>query len=300
MIEVINLDKRFDKVQALSSLNLRVKKGSIYGLVGTNGSGKTTALKHITGILRADGGAVRIEEADVYENLRIKERLCFIPDDLYFFNMYSLRDSVRFYSRIYPHWNPDEYRRMLSDFDLDEKRRLSRFSKGMQKQAAFILALSAGPDYLILDEPIDGLDPLVRKLVWKYIVGGVADREMTVLVSSHNLREMEGVCDSIGILSNGSMLIERDLDELKSDIHKVQVAFPEGTPREGRYEGLNVLHAESRGAVDLLIVRSPKEAVETVIRRRAPLLFDLLPLTLEEIFIYEIGGDNNAIDNILL
>ncbi|MDR2816195.1 MAG: ABC transporter ATP-binding protein [Proteiniphilum sp.] len=300
MIEVINLDKRFDKVQALSALNLRVKKGSIYGLVGTNGSGKTTALKHITGILRADGGTVRIEGADVYENLKIKESLGFIPDDLYFFNMYNLRDSARFYSRLYPHWNPDVYRGMLADFELDEKRRLSRFSKGMQKQAAFILTLSAGPDYLILDEPIDGLDPLVRKLVWKHIVGGVADREMTVLVSSHNLREMEGVCDAIGILSKGSMLIERDLDELKSDIHKVQVAFPEDAPKAGRYEGLNVLHAESRGAVDLLIVRDAREAVEAVIRRQSPLIFDLLPLTLEEIFIYEIGGGSNAIDSILL
>ncbi|MDR2087792.1 MAG: ABC transporter ATP-binding protein [Clostridiales Family XIII bacterium] len=300
MIEVINLDKRFDKVQALSSLNLRVKKGSIYGLVGTNGSGKTTALKHITGILRADAGTVRIEDVDVYENLKIKECIGFIPDDLYFFNMYNLRDSARFHSRIYPHWNWDVYRRTLADFELDEKRRLSKFSKGMQKQAAFVLTLSAGPDYLILDEPIDGLDPLVRKLVWRHIVGGVADRGMTVLVSSHNLREMEGVCDAIGILSKGSMLIERDLDELKSDIHKVQVAFAADAPRENLYEGLNVLHAESRGAVDLLIVRNPKDAVEAVIRRQSPLIFDLLPLTLEEIFIYEIGGGKSAIDNILL
>ncbi|MDR2295915.1 MAG: ABC transporter ATP-binding protein, partial [Clostridiales Family XIII bacterium] len=260
----------------------------------------TTALKHITGILRADGGTVRIEDADVYENLKIKERVGFIPDDLYFFNMYNLRDSARFYSRIYPRWNGEAYSEMLADFGPDERRRLSRLSKGMQKQAAFILTLSAEPDYLILDEPIDGLDPLVRKLVWRHIVSGVADRAMTVLVSSHNLREMEGVCDSIGILSGGRMLIERDLDELKSDIHKVQVAFPADAPREGRYEGLNVLHAESRGAVDLLIVRNPKEAVEAVIRRQSPLIFDLLPLTLEEIFIYEIGGGDNAIDNILL
>ena len=300
MIEVSNLDKRFDKMQALSALNLRVKKGSIYGLVGTNGSGKTTALKHITGILRADGGTVRIEGADVYENLKIKECLGFIPDDLYFFNMYNLRDSARFYSRIYPHWNTDAYRGMVADFGLDEKRKLSRFSKGMQKQAAFILTLSAEPDYLILDEPIDGLDPLIRKLVWQHIVNGVADREMTVLVSSHNLREMEGICDSIGILSGGRMLIERDLDELKSDIHKLQVAFPADTPQEDRYAGLNVLHAESRGTVDLLIVKNPRETVEAVVWRQSPLIFDLLPLTLEEIFIYEIGGGGNAIDSILL
>jgi ABC-2 type transport system ATP-binding protein len=300
MIEVIDLDKRFEKVQALSALNLRVKKGSIYSLVGVNGSGKTTALKHITGILRADCGVVRIEDEDVYENIKIKERVGFIPDDLYFFNMYSLKDSAGFYSRVYPRWNWDVYRAMLSDFGLDEKRRLLRFSKGMQKQAAFILTMSAMPDYLILDEPIDGLDPIIRKRVWGYIVAGVAEREMTVLVSSHNLREMEDVCDSVGILSKGGMLIERDLDDLKSDIHKIQVAFPDDMPEEQRHEGLNVLHSETRGAVELLIVRNSKESAETLIRRRSPLIFDLLPLTLEEIFIYEIGGGDNELNNILL
>jgi ABC-2 type transport system ATP-binding protein len=300
MIEVIDLDKRFDKVQALAALNLRVKKGSIYSLVGINGSGKTTALKHITGVLRADGGEVRIEGENVYENTRIKERVGFIPDDLYFFNTYSLRDSAGFYSRVYPRWDWGVYRAMLSDFGLDERRRLRRFSKGMQKQAAFILTMSAQPDYLILDEPIDGLDPLMRKRVWGYIVEGVAERQMTVLVSSHNLREMEGVCDSVGILSKGSMLIERDLDDLKSDIHKIQVAFPEGMPEERRHEGLNVLHAERRGAVELLIVRDSRERAETLIRQRSPLIFDLLPLTLEEIFIYEIGGGGHELDNILL
>jgi ABC-2 type transport system ATP-binding protein len=300
MLVVIDLDKSFDGVRALSALNMRVKKASIYGLVGVNGSGKTTALKHITGVLRADGGEVRIEGADVYENTEIKERVGFIPDDLYFFNMYSLRDSAGFYSRVYPRWNPGFYRAMLSDFGLDERRRLSKFSKGMQKQAAFLLTVSAMPDYLILDEPIDGLDPLVRKLVWKYIVDGVAERGMTVLVSSHNLREMEGVCDSIGILSKGRMLIERDLDELKSDVHKIQVAFPEDVPEERRREGLNVLHYERRGAVELMIVRNSRESAETRIRRLSPLVFDILPLTLEEIFIYEIGGSDNELDKILL
>ncbi|MDR3295347.1 MAG: ABC transporter ATP-binding protein [Clostridiales Family XIII bacterium] len=299
MIQVTDLEKRFGKVQALSSLRMNIKKASIYGLVGANGAGKTTVLKHIAGILRADSGHVTIEGEDVYENLRVKERSCFIPDDLYFFGSYSLKESARFYSRLYPVWNPALYTQMAARFELDENRKLSRFSKGMQKQAAFILSMSAAPDYLILDEPIDGLDPLIRKLVWKYIVDGVAERGMTVLVSSHNLREMEGICDSIGMLANGKMLIERDLDELKSDIHKVQAAFAEDVPAEGRYEGLRVLHKESRGVVDLLIVRNPKEEVERVIGGKSPLIFDLLPLSLEEIFIYEIGGGNHDIDNIL-
>ncbi|MDR0424829.1 MAG: ABC transporter ATP-binding protein [Clostridiales Family XIII bacterium] len=300
MIEVIGLDKRFDKLQALSALDLHVKKGSLYGLVGVNGSGKTTALKHITGILRGDAGTVRIDGAEVYENPEVKGRVSFIPDDLYFFNTYSLKSSAKFYSRIYKQWDWECYNGMLSHFKLDEKLKLSRFSKGMQKQAAFILAMSSTPDCLVLDEPIDGLDPLARKLVWKYIVDGVADRSMTVLVSSHNLREMEGVCDSIGILDKGSMVIERDLDELKSDIHKIQVAFPQEIPENQRHEGLNVLHTERRGAVELMIVRNPKEVAETLIKRHSPLIFDILPLTLEEIFIYEMGGTGHELNKILL
>ena len=167
----------------------------------------------------------------------------------------------------------------------------------MQKQAAFILTMSSMPDYLILDEPIDGLDPIIRKLVWKYVVEDVAEREMTVLVSSHNLREMEGICDSIGILNKGKMMIERDLDELKSDIHKIQVAFK--APPEDPYAGLSVLHRESRGTVDLLIVKNKREMVEELIAKNNPILFDLLPLSLEEIFIYELGGGDSEIESII-
>ena len=168
---------------------------------------------------------------------------------------------------------------------------LSQFSKGMRKQAAFALVMAAHPEYLILDEPIDGLDPIVRKLVWQLVMDDVADREMTVLVSSHNLREMEGVCDCIGILSAGSMVIERDLDELKLDVHKIQVAYRH--TEEDPYAGLNILHQERRGSVDLLIVREKKEKVEHQIRSTHPAIFDMLPLTLEEIFIYELGGAEN-------
>jgi ABC-2 type transport system ATP-binding protein len=186
---------------------------------------------------------------------------------------------------------------MIKRFELSEKRKLSKFSKGMQKQAAFILTMCSMPDYLILDEPIDGLDPIIRKLVWKYVVEDVAEREMTVLVSSHNLREMEGICDSIGILNKGKMMIERDLDELKSDIHKIQVAFKD--VKDNPYGELNVLHRETRGTVDLLIVRNPKEVVEKVIEKNHPVVFDLLPLSLEEIFIYELGGGDSEIEGII-
>jgi ABC-2 type transport system ATP-binding protein len=299
MIEATALTKRFDRHTALDALELRVKKGSIYGLVGVNGSGKTTALKAITGILRPDGGQTRIDGEPSYENFELKKRVCFIPDELFFFGTYSLGECAAFYRRVYPNWSAERYEGMTGRLGLPARGRVTRFSKGMQKQAAFILSMSAMPDYLILDEPIDGLDPLVRKLVWKYIVDDVAARGMTVLVSSHNLREMEGICDSIGILDKGKMLIERDLDELKSDIHKVQTAFPEGTAEQGRYDGLNILHSERRGAVELLIIRSPETTVREVIQSRSPLIFDMLPLSLEEIFIYELGGEGNALGDII-
>ena len=297
MINVKNLDKSFDGFLALSDLNLHVKKGSIYGLVGTNGAGKTTLIKHVTGVLKADHGSILIEEQDVFENIPIKERMGYIPDDLYFFSSYNLKESAKFYQALYPSWNSQRYEHMVKQFNLSEKRKLSKFSKGMQKQAAFILTMSAMPDYLILDEPIDGLDPIIRKLVWKYIVEDVAEREMTVLVSSHNLRELEGICDSIGILSKGKMMIERDLDELKSDIHKIQVAFKD--PMENPYAGLNVLHRESRGTVDLLIIRNRKDVVEKIIGEQKPILFDMLPLSLEEIFIYELGGGDSELESII-
>ncbi|MBE6037394.1 MAG: ABC transporter ATP-binding protein [Clostridiales bacterium] len=297
MIEVNGLNKSFDSFQALSNLSIHVKKGSIYGLVGTNGSGKTTLIKHVTGVLRPDSGTITVDGQPAYDNEAVKVRMGYVPDDLYFFGAYTLKDAAAFYRSLFPLWNEERYLEMIRLFDLDVKRKLSRFSKGMQKQAAFILTMSAMPDYLILDEPIDGLDPIIRKLVWKYVVDDVAEREMTVLVSSHNLREMEGICDSIGILNHGHLIIERDLDELKSDIHKVQVAFRER--KEDRYAGLNVLHMESRGAVDLLIIRDKKETVEELINKQEPVLFDLLPLSLEEIFIYELGGGNSEIESIL-
>lgn len=297
MIKITGVDKSFDNFKALTYLDLNVKKGSIYGLVGINGAGKTTIIKHLTGVLKPDFGQILIDNEPVFENIKIKEKIGFIPDDLYFFSTYSLREMSRFYKAIYPGWDQARFDHMIKQFALDPLNKLSRFSKGMQKQAAFILTMSSKPEVLILDEPIDGLDPIVRKLVWKYIVEDVAEREMTVLVSSHNLRELEGICDSIGIISNGSMLLERDLDELKADVHKIQVAFT--VHPDNPYAGLNILHKETRGTVDLLIVRNRKEVVEEIINESNPTIFDILPLSLEEIFIYELGGENNEFTDII-
>ena len=299
MIEVANVSKSFDDFKALNGLNLTVKKGSIYGLVGTNGSGKTTIIKHLTGVLRPDEGQITIDGEAVFDSIPIKAKTGFIPDDLYFFAGYNLNEMSVFYKELYPQWDQTRFTAMTALFGLETKRKIAKFSKGMQKQAAFSLTMACQPEYLILDEPIDGLDPIVRKLVWKYIVEDVAEREMSVLVSSHNLRELEGICDSIGILDQGRMTIERDLDELKSDIHKVQVAYRDNTRPENPYAGLNILHQEKRGSVDLLIIRNRQELVESVIAAGGPAVFDMLPLSLEEIFIYELGGANSEISSVI-
>lgn len=297
MIKMRNVCKYFDEFQVLNQLNLTVKKGSIYGLVGVNGSGKTTLIKHLSGICCPDSGDVLIDNQPVFDNVKIKEKIGYISDDLYFFALYHLKSFSKFCQNLYPNWDQSRYTYMVQQFGLNETKKLSKFSKGMQKQAAFILAMSAKPEILILDEPLDGLDPMIRKLVLKYIVDDVTERKMTVLISSHNLKEIEGICDSIGILNNGSMLIEKDLDALTSDIHKIQIIFPEGTVCS--FENLNVLFHEKRGSVNLLIIRGKHEVVEETLLSSHPIVLDLLPLTLEEIFIYEMGGDRHAIKEIL-
>ena len=299
MINVRGLCKKFDDFEALNNLNVNVEKGSIYGLIGVNGSGKTTLIRHLTGILKADSGTVQMDGQDVYDNIEIKQRLGYIPDELFFFGSYSLKSMSAFYQGLYPRWSSSRYGAMLADFALPERGRLSKFSKGMQKQVQFILTMSCMPDFLILDEPIDGLDPIVRKKVWKYVVDDVAERGMTVLVSSHNLKEMEGICDSIGILSGGEMKIERDLDELKSDIHKVQAAFHNAEDAEKAFEGLNVVHREKSGSIEHLIIRGAREDVERAVYAADPIIFDMLPLSLEEVFIFEMGGENDDIKSIL-
>ena len=293
MICVSNVSKSFDRTRALDGFGMTVKRGSVYGLVGTNGAGKTTILKMLAGVLKADGGDIMIEDAPVYENEVLKSRLVFIPDDLSFYSKYTPKDLARLYASLYARWNGALHSHIMAGFGLAMNIPLSRFSKGMQKQAAFALALATGPDYLLLDEPIDGLDPFVRRIVWDYIMGARAERGMTTLVSSHNLREMDGFCDSIGIIDHGHMMLEKGLDELRADIHKVQISFGDARP-EGAYAKLDVVHMEQRGAVDIIIVRAGREALDEWNAEFGPLLFDPIPLTMEEVFIYELGGADHA------
>ena len=219
MIQAKGITKKYDGFTAIENLDLNVAKGSIYGLIGINGSGKTTLIKQLTGILRPDAGEITIGGEPVYDNVSVKMKTAYVPDELYFPSNYTLDSMASFYRGVYHgRWDQQRFDAMCDDFGLSRTNRISRFSKGMQKQAAFILAMSITPDYLILDEPVDGLDPIMRKKLWSYILGDVADRQLTVLISSHNLRELEGICDCIGILKNKRIQFEGRLDQLQSEL----------------------------------------------------------------------------------
>ncbi len=298
MIQIENLTKRFDDHVALNGVNLSVEPGSVYGLVGPNGSGKTTLIKCLCGVYRTDGGTVTIDGTCVYDNAELKKRIAYIPDDLYFPATFTPRDMAQFYSTMYPGFSWERYGELATLFQLDEKKRVARFSKGMQKQVAFWVSMSCRPDVIILDEPVDGLDPVMRKKVWSVILEEVEERGVTVLISSHNLRELEDVCDHVGILHQGEVLLQKALSDMKSDTFKLQLAFSGDFPEELNNE-LNILNHTVSGRVHLLILRGAGDAILETVNRFDPLIADLIPLTLEEVFIYELGGKGYDFKNIL-
>ena len=298
MIEVNGLVKRFDGFTALDGTSVTVPAGSVYGLVGPNGAGKSTLIRHLTGIYRQDAGAVRIGGEDVWENAGLKARVGVIPDDWYYFSQSTIRDMCRFYRGLYPGFSMERYEKLKEVFAIDERRAIRRLSKGMQKQAAFWLVLSCMPDYLILDEPVDGLDPVMRRQVWSLVMGDVSQRGTTVLVSSHNLRELEDVCDHVGIMDRGRVLLERSLAQLQDNMVKLQVVFQDGVTEVP--EDLPVLHVSKTGRIHTLIMRMNAEEATAKLAAYSPLLVDAVPLTLEEIFIYELGGADYAVKDIVL
>ena len=298
MIEVRDAVKKFDGFAALDGANLLVPQGSVYGLVGPNGAGKSTLIRHLTGIYRQDGGTVRVDGQPVWENAPLKARIAAIPDDWYYFMQSTVRDMMRFYKGFYPSFSTERYEKLKEVFNIDEKRAIRRLSKGMQKQVAFWLALSCMPDYLILDEPVDGLDPVMRRQVWSLVMGDVAQRGTTVLVSSHNLRELEDVCDHVGIMDHGKVLLERSLAQLQDNMVKLQVVFQDGVTEVPA--DLPVLHASRIGRIHTLIMRMNAQEATARLAAYSPLLVDAVPLTLEEIFIYELGGADYAVKDIVL
>ena len=293
MIELKNVTKTFGGFKALDDLTLTVPQGAVYGLVGPNGAGKSTAIRHITGIYRPDSGSITVEGLPVYENPQIKQTIGYIPDDVFFFPAATMEEMRRFYKGMYPKFDDALFARLYDAFDLPRKGQIRRFSKGMQKQAAFHLTLACRPDILILDEPVDGLDPVMRRQVMSLILSDVAEHGTTVLISSHNLRELEDVCDHVGIMDHGRMLLERSLADMQGSTVKVQLVGD--AP-----ENLEVLHETASGRLKTLVVRGDAETVSRAVAAANPDYFDVLPLSLEEIFIYELGGVNYEVKNIIL
>ena len=293
MLELKNVSKSFGKFKALDNLTMTIPQGSVYGLVGPNGAGKTTAIRHITGVYRPDEGEITMEGLPIYENPQVKQAIGYIPDEIFYFSSATLKDMANFYRGLYPRFDMALFQRLTEVFQLPMGSPIRRFSKGMQKQAAFQLTLSIRPDVLVLDEPVDGLDPVMRRQVMSLILAEVAERNTTVLISSHNLRELEDVCDHVGIMNHGKMLLERSLADMQGNTVKLQMVGD--VP-----EGLEILHQSSTGRLQTLVVRGNAREVEAQVEASEPMFYDILPLSLEEIFIYELGGVNHEINSIIL
>ena len=293
MLKMENVTKTFGDFTALNSLSMTVPKGAVYGLVGPNGAGKSTAIRLLTGVYRQDSGAITLQGEPIYENPVVKARMCYIPDEIFYFPSASLEEMRKYYKGFYPKFDDELFNRLYDVFALPKKSPIRRFSKGMQKQAAFHLSICTRPDVLILDEPVDGLDPVMRRQVMSLILSDVAQRETTVLISSHNLRELEDICDHVGIMDKGNMLLEKSLASMQGNTVKLQMVgdIP---------EGLEILHCAASGRLNTLVVRGTPEEVQTKVAACKPAYFDILPLSLEEIFIYELGGVNYAVKDILL
>ena len=297
VIELKGVTKTFDGFKALDGLDLTVPEGAVYGLIGPNGAGKTTAIRHMTGMLRPDEGKVHLLGEPVYENVSVKERMACIPDEPWFFSGASTRDMMEFYREMYPRFDLGRYEKLRAAFPLDENRPIRRLSRGMRKQSAFWLALSLRPEVLILDEPVDGLDPVMRRQVWSLVMSDVAENGTSVLVSSHNLRELEDVCDHVGILQRGRCLLEKSVADMQETTVKFVLALPEEAELPG---DLDILHESASGRLYTLILRGREEELAEKLQSAQPLFLEVQPLTLEEIFVYEMGGADYAVKDILL
>ena len=293
MLQIQNVTKTFGEFKALDNLSMTVPKGTVYGLVGPNGAGKSTAIRLLTGVYTPDEGSLTMDGQPIYENIPIKERIGYIPDEIFYFPSATLEDMRRYYKGMYPKFDNALFDRLYEIFNLPPKSPIRRFSKGMQKQAAFHLAICCRPDVLILDEPVDGLDPVMRRQVWSLILSDVAEHGTTVLISSHNLRELEDICDHVGIMDHGKMLLEKSLADMQGSTVKLQIVgdLP---------EGLDVLHESKSGRLSTYIIRGGADQVAAKVAAVNPAYYDVLPLSLEEIFIYELGGVNYEVKNILL
>ena len=294
LITAKNVVKKFDKFTALNHFNMNVPEGSIYGLVGPNGSGKTTTIKHLIGMYKQDEGEILVNDEKVYDNEKVKSKIAYISDDLYFFHGYSIKDMAKFYSKIYKDFSFEKFNDLQKVFNIDVKRKVNKLSKGMKKQVAFWLTISCNPEIMILDEPIDGLDPIMKENVWKILLEEVKKRKMTVIISSHNLKELENVCTNIGIMKNGEMVLEKELEKKDNNIQKVQIVFSNNSQIGKIREKLSILKEEKVGSVYYFIVKGEQKEIEDILDKYKLTLMEFLPLSLEEVFMFENGGEANV------
>lgn len=289
MIQAENVTKNFGSFVALKELNCKIPKGCIYGLIGSNGAGKSTFLRLITGVYRADAGEITLEGRPIYENPGMKERISYVPDELYFMNGASMDRMAKVYAAVYPNFDKNRYRELTEIFRLNSKVSTNGFSKGMKRQAAIILALSCRPDYIFFDETYDGLDPIMRNLVKNLISSDVLERGATAIITSHSLRELEDTCDQLALLHQGGIVFESDVQNLKTSLFKVQVAFTYPFD-EKLFSHLNIMGYQKRGTVASFIVRGDKAEAGEILRAKDPILLDILPLSLEEVFVHEMSA----------
>ncbi|HBY20708.1 MAG: ABC transporter [Clostridiales bacterium GWE2_32_10] len=297
MIVVKSLTKKFDDDVILNGINMNVKKGSIYGIIGPNGSGKTTLLNHLVGVYRQDSGEIVINEKNIYDNADQKQSMAYMQDEIYAYPQYTIKNMAGFYKEMYKSWDDDRYKKLKEIFDIDDKKRITKLSKGMKKQVAFCFALSKTPEILIMDEPIDGLDPIARRKLWNVVIDDVAKREMTVIISSHNLKELENMCDTILILDKGKSVIERSIEDLTQDVHKIQYVLEKPELEDELIGWLNVISKEKMGTISVIVVKGDWKGIEQKMNEYNPVVLDKLNLTLEEVFIHEMEGLGYAIKN---
>ncbi len=303
-IVIKDVTKTFGRVRSLDNVNATIKQGSIFGLIGSNGAGKSTLLRVMAGIYAPDTGFVTYDGEPIWENTTRKQDIVYLSDDQFFFSHGTITDMANYYRAMYINWSDDKYDRLRAVFNLEVDRKISTFSKGMQKQASVLLALSCCPKYLLCDETFDGLDPVMRQFVKRLLAEEVADGTMTPVIASHNMRELEDICDHIGLLHKGGILFDREIDAMKTSIHKVQLVLP-GEERDihafrvpGTEKNLHVVNYKKTGSIYNLILRGEREEVEAAVVALNPVFHELLPLTLEEIFICEMeekGYDFNSI-----
>ena len=286
MLEAKNLTKRFDDIMAVDHISAQIRDGYVFGLIGTNGAGKSTFLRMASGVLKPDEGTIQLDGEDIYENLKMKRRFFYISDDQFFLGNATPQELMAFYRTVYPEFNVQRYYHLLESFDLGKRRKVSTFSKGMKKQLSVILGLCANTEYIFCDETFDGLDPVMRQAVKSLFANDMAERNLTPIIASHNLRELEDICDHVGLLHKGGILLSKDLDDMKLNIHKIQCVLKPGMKAE-ELEGLDIVKTEYRGSLATITVRGKREEVEAAMRAGEPLFFELIPLSLEEIFISE-------------